>query len=373
MEIEIYSNKPIHSWRQYLIEKSLDAVIGIGSDSLIIDWNPQAESVFGWSHDEAIGKDIAQLIIPAEFRKAHYRGIKKFLKTHVGAILNQRTELPALHKDGHQFPVELTVSDIQTGGGILFYAFIRDITERKKMEEALKDAIREKDEFISICSHELKTPLTSMRLQFQMAKRMADKKNPVVFTEEETLKRINLALRNLERMNSLIENMLDVTRLPSGKVNYEMEPIEINNLIEGVYEQVKEQLEEESIDFKINFLDEKIFVEGDHYRLEQVLLNLINNAIKYGNHSPIEVIAEVIDENISVSICDQGPGIEEGDRQKIFDRFTRLATKGNVPGLGLGLYISFNIIKAHGGTIKLESEVGVGTKFSVILPRYQIH
>lgn len=141
-----YENAPIpipaiHSWREILVEYSLDAVVGINSHSLIIDWNLQAEKIFGWKREEAIGKTVSSILIPPEFREAHHQGIMRFLKTGVGPILNKRTELEALHSSGHRFSIELTVCPIHTENEILFYSFVRDITERKKGEASLQEAL----------------------------------------------------------------------------------------------------------------------------------------------------------------------------------------------------------------------------------------
>jgi PAS domain S-box-containing protein len=361
---------PIHSWREILVEYSLDAVVGINSQSLIIDWNLQAEKIFGWKREEAIGKSVSTILIPPEFREAHHLGIQRFMKTGVGPILNKRTELVAMHSSGNRFSIELSVSPIHTGNEILFYSFVRDITERKRVEEALKESLREKDEFISICSHELKTPITSMKLQFQLAQRMLDDKNSLVYQKENISKRIGMTLKQIEKMSKLIEDMLDVVKIPLGKLEQDKKPLEINEFIEEIFAHFVEQFQVLGIQTSFKKLDHEVYVLGDTYRLEQALSNLITNAVKYGDGKPIHVVLESSKDEVSLSVIDEGKGIAPEDLGKIFMRYTRLESKNSASGLGLGLYITKNIIEGHGGKITVESKLGHGSKFMIKLPRH---
>ena len=363
---------PIHSWREILVEYSLDAVVGINSHSLIIDWNLQAEKIFGWKREEAIGKSVSTILIPPEFREAHHQGIVRFLKTGIGPILNKRTELEALHSSGHRFFIELTVCPIHTEKEILFYSFVRDITERKKVEEALQEALHEKDEFISICSHELKTPITSMKLQFQLAQKMIEHSNPLVFQKENIAKRITMTLKQIEKMSKLIEDMLDVVKIPLGKLEQDQKPIEMNALAEEIFDHFVEQFQVLGIQSSFKKLDKAVYVLGDLYRLEQALSNLITNAIKYGDGKPIHVVLEATSDEVTLIVSDEGKGIAAEDLEKIFMRYTRLESKNSVSGLGLGLYITKNIIVGHGGTITVESNPGHGSKFMIKLPRHMV-
>lgn len=364
------SNLSIHSWREILVEYSLDAVVGINSKSLIIDWNLQAEKIFGRKREDAIGKRISDILIPPEFREAHLQGIKHYLKTGFGPILNKRTELVAMHSSGNRFSIELTVSPIRIDNEILFYSFARDITERKRVEEALKEALREKDEFISICSHELKTPITSMKLQFQLADRMIKDHNKLVFQEESVSRRVSMTLKQIEKMSKLIEDMLDVVKIPLGKLEQDKKPIEINAFTEEVYFNFFDQLDALGIKSSLKKSDSELFVLGDSYRLEQALSNLITNAIKYGEGKPINIVIESSKNTVFLSVYDEGKGIASEDLGKIFMRYTRLESKNMAGGLGLGLYITKNIVEGHGGVITVESKPGHGAKFMIKLPRH---
>lgn len=372
MNHEEIPNTPIHSWREILVEYSLDAVVGINSQSLIIDWNLQAEKIFGRTRQEAIGKKVTEILIPPEFRDAHRLGILRYLKTGIGPILNKRTELTAMHSSGKRFSIELTVSPIHTGNEILFYSFIRDITERKKVEEALLEASREKDEFISICSHELKTPITSMKLQFQLAQKMIESNNEQIYQKENITKRVTMTLKQIEKMSKLIEDMLDVVKIPLGKLEQEKQLVDMNEFVEDVLANFKEQFEIAGIENNLIKSDDKIFIMGDAYRLEQALSNLITNAIKYGDGKPVEVTLTASDDEVFLSVKDEGKGIASEDLGKIFMRYTRLESKNMVSGLGLGLYITKSIIEGHGGSITVESNPGKGSIFMIKLPRHMV-
>lgn len=372
MKPEATPNPPILSWREILVEYSLDAVVGINSKSQIIDWNLQAEKIFGWKREEAIGKSVSTILIPPEFREAHHQGILRYLKTGIGPILNKRTELEAMHSSGKKFSIELTVSPIHTGNEILFYSFVRDITERKRVEEALQESLREKDEFISICSHELKTPITSMKLQFQLAERMINEENPLIFEKDNIEKRVRTTLKQIEKMSKLIEEMLDVVKIPLGKLEHDKAPIEMNLFAEEVFDHFKDQFQVLGIQNSLKIMDKKIFVLGDLYRLEQALSNLITNAVKYGDGKPIQITLKASDSEVFLSVQDEGRGIAAEDISKIFMRYTRLGSKNMASGLGLGLYITKNIIEGHGGTITVESNLGHGSKFMIKLPRHMV-
>jgi PAS domain S-box-containing protein len=348
----------------------------MGADGKVIYWNKQAEAIFGWSKDEALGQFMSKIIIPEEYRHLHETGLAHFLKTGEGPILMKRIEIVALRKNKEVFPVELTVTPIQIEGGYTFSAFIRDISEKKKIEqdkkneqEALTKALRVRDEFISVCSHELKTPITSMMLQFEFADRFRKKGDSRVYTKEAVDRRISLSLKQLHRMSKLIDDMLDVSKISKSKIDFEMTKVRIDILINEVIEKFKEQLESLKIEIHFDIQSSDCLVLGDTDRLDQVFSNLINNAIKYGNGSPILItLIKLATGIISISISDKGEGIDSAKLQDIFKQFERATDNMKISGLGLGLFISNKIVEAHHGRIVVESEKGEGATFTVELP-----
>ncbi|HXH73528.1 MAG TPA: ATP-binding protein [Bacteriovoracaceae bacterium] len=368
-----------------LLENALDAVIGMNAAGNIIYWNTQATNLFGWSKEEVLGKLLSEVIIPERFRQLHQKGLQHFLETNEGPILLKRIEVFALDKKGNEIPVELTVSPVMRDKNITFTAFVRNISDRKKMEEAmieskearlkveklaenLKDAIKARDEFIGICSHELRTPITSMKLQFQMAAKMATQDKESVFTKENALKRINLANTQLDRMIRLINDMLDVTKITSGKLEMNFQKLNLKTVLEDVLERFDEIFKENKIVLNYKPLSEDTFVSGDKYRLEQVISNLITNAMKYGSNNPIDVSIANKEGNIELVVEDRGIGITEEDYEKVFVKYGRACSLLNISGLGLGLYITKDIVEAHKGRIFVKSKIGLGSTFTVTIP-----
>lgn len=376
---EVLRSEESHERDQFL-ESALDAVVGMNEEGLVIYWNHQAEIIFGWSKDEAIGRRMSELIIPPYYRAQHESGLRTFLSTGVGPILRKRIEVLALRKNGIEFPVELAVIPVRIGNHYTFSAFVRDISERKEREaerklerEELRKAIHARDEFIGICSHELKTPITSMKLQFQLAAKQFEKNDPKVFTRESVHKRIISSNTQLDRMSRLIEDMLDVSRISSGKLIMKKENVDVNALVEEVLSRFNDQLA--ILDIPINFqmTHKHLHVYGDRFRIEQVFTNLLTNAIKYGESGAIDIDLTKAGRMIRFSITDHGLGIKEDNIDRIFNRYERAIPASNISGLGLGLYITKQIVMAHGGRINVISKLGKGSTFSVELPLLEKH
>ncbi len=371
-----------------LIRYSLDGVVGMNVEGVITSWNSQAEKIFGWSEAEALGKDLASLIIPHEYREAHSIGLKKFLLTGIGPILNTRIELVGLRKGEVVFPIELTVIPIPDNHGWLFYAYVRDISDRKIIEqhqknllqqehlarEAAEQSVAMRDDFLSIAAHELKTPLTPISMQLQLLERSLNK---VTSTDSFSINKNLLEItknskKEVDRLARLIDELLDVSRISAGRLTLHKRKTILNDLIKQV------------IDRHLNLnvkvvngihLDVKEGLTGywDASRLESVIENLVTNAIKYGEGKPIEIKAWQSGDTVIILVKDQGIGICDEDQKKIFQKFERAVSVKKFSGLGLGLYISRKIVEAHGGVIKLASKVGHGSTFRIELPieRYE--
>ncbi|HXH31265.1 MAG TPA: ATP-binding protein [Bacteriovoracaceae bacterium] len=372
--------------RDSFLENALDAVIGMNAEGNIIYWNKQAEKIFGWTKSEILGKRMCEVLIPIELRQLRDNGLETFRLAGIGSILNRHVEITALRKNSETFMAELSITPIRSGDVDTYSAFLRDITDKKKAElsqkqehqklleseENLKRALSVRDEFIGICSHELKTPLTALKLHFQMDKRLMDKNDPKVYSKEAVEKRINSSTLQLDRMTKLIKDMLDVSALSNGKLNLETEKLDFATLVTNVISSFEDLFTSEGIE--VNFLkqDPSLMITGDTFRLEQVITNLITNAVKYGNGSLIEIVLWKEDSRAHFKIKDRGIGIEEGSLERIFSRYERAISSTNISGLGLGLYISKQIIDAHQGKIRVESQKGVGSSFILSLPLEQV-
>ncbi len=219
-------------------------------------------------------------------------------------------------------------------------------------------AIRLRNDFLSLASHELKTPLTSLTLQTQLRMRRLD----TSLTAADFKKMVEFDLSQLTRLNRLIDNMLDISRIESGRSPFHPIPVDLCHLVR----EVTEHFGDGSLRLEIC---EALEVECDVLQMEQVVVNLLSNASKYGQGSPVTVSVSRVDPGFAV-ICvkDEGPGIAPEHQEKIFQKFERLAPASQISGLGLGLFICRELVGRHGGTIAVESALGKGAIFRVHLP-----
>jgi PAS domain S-box-containing protein len=271
-------------------------------------------------------------------------------------------------KDGTIFPVSYSVTPLEKDGEVIGSVLeFRDITELKNYELSLKSAIEARDEFLSIASHELKTPLTSLIMQTQLQKRMMSKDDSRAFSKERVSQLIEQFDRLFGRLNRLIEDMLDISRISSGRLNIQKEEFDIFQLTKEVVQRMTGEMIAAGCG-RPEISGQSVNGHWDALRIEQVLLNLITNAIRYGKGKPIAIKVMQESEVVKIAVIDHGIGITPENQIKIFQRFERAVNASEISGLGLGLYISEQIIKAHGGKIWVESELGQGSTFYVELP-----
>ncbi len=245
---------------------------------------------------------------------------------------------------------------------IRWYATFTDIDDQKKSQLELSKAVHVRDEFLSIASHELKTPLTSLKLQLEMQeRRLGNTKS------ESELKATKMSSKQVDRIARLIDDMLDVSRITSGKMAIKVEECSLNEIVKEVDARLNAQAEAAKCKVTLNFIEE---VRGywDRFRLEQVVTNLYTNAIKYGQGGPVTILVNRKNDHAILSIKDKGLGISLENQSRIFGQFERAANKNEISGLGLGLYICQQIVELHKGSIRVESELGKGANFIVELP-----
>jgi signal transduction histidine kinase len=250
--------------------------------------------------------------------------------------------------------------------GLLAGAFNRMLSEIDGRQKQAQQAIRVRDDFLSIASHELKTPLTSLKLQVQGLIMMP----PASLSRDDGARleqTLNVVDRQIVRLDKLITNLLDVSRIAAGRLVIETAETDLSQLVHEVTRQFEPQLTRLNcrLDARI---EASVVGSWDPPRIDQVVTNLLSNAIKYGGGKPIELIVDATAERARLVVRDQGIGISAEDQKRIFDRFERAASL-SYGGLGLGLFISSQIVRAHGGTIRVESTPDVGSTFTVELPR----
>ena len=248
--------------------------------------------------------------------------------------------------------------------------FQSELRERQHAESLAGDlhrAVRVRDDFLSICSHELKTPITSLKLQTQMASRQLDRFGSRAFTQERVKKLLDCSCKQIERLNKLIENMLDVSRISAGRLLLSLEKIDLSLLVQEVVGRFSEQLKAADILIELD-LTPSLFIWGDLNRIDQVITSLLTNSIQYGLGKPIQISVYLEGETAKITFQDYGMGISRENMGRIFERFERAISSTSISGLGLGLYVSREIVHAHHGSIQVASKLGIGSYFEVSLP-----
>jgi signal transduction histidine kinase len=229
-------------------------------------------------------------------------------------------------------------------------------------------AIGVRDEFISIASHELKTPLTALKLRLTAATRTQRTPAPRDAASEEKLGRaLAAAGATTDRLISLVDDLLDASRLTAGRLGLRLEAVPLADLVRDVVSRLREQATEAGSTIEIA-IPAPIVGLWDRSRLEQLLTNLLSNAIKYGEGKPIRLSAQEVSGRLQLQVQDQGLGISRADQSRIFQAFERVTTASRVGGLGLGLYIGRQIAVAHGGALSVDSQPGHGATFTLDLP-----
>lgn len=331
-----------------IVQNSNDAIVGLSEKLRITSWNNAAQKLFGYGENEVLDKQI-DFIVPKHLRKE----AKALLNEQ--DVINYETE--RIKKDGQIVQVSMTKSPIKdTDGRVVGYSIIyRDNTEKKRLEELKK-------EFLSLAAHELKTPITTLKLisQAHIAKYKRYGLDQIKLAELEIID------RELERLTQLINDILDDTRIEKGKLYLKFEQTNLDKLIITVIKKMTVLSHHHEIIFQRP--TKKISVIIDQQRIEQVLVNLLANAMKYSNlGSKIELGAKIEKGKVLVWVRDQGLGISKSAQQRIFDRFYQVEEKES-RGFGLGLYITKQIVEQHKGKIWVESVIGKGSTFYFSLP-----
>ena len=241
------------------------------------------------------------------------------------------------------------------------------LTKLKFTQASLEHAVRMRDEFMSIASHELKTPLTTLLLQTQLRKRSFKKGDPSSLMPERLAAMCDADEKQLIRITRLVDDMLDISRISSGKLSMTLERLDLCDLVRELIERYSELFLEADCTIDSEFCESALGY-WDHFRIEQVVSNILINAMKYGAGKPILVQVKVSLNKARIVVRDQGRGIAKEDQERIFQRFERAILGSEISGLGLGLYIVKQILEAHHGSIRVESELEKGATFEVELP-----
>lgn len=340
-----------------VIQTASDAYVEIDRHGSVTDWNRQAEATFGWSRGEAIGRRLATLVVPPRYRQAHENWLARLAGGGELRIADQRLELSAQNRLGHEFPIELVVWPIARAGDTVYGAFVRDISERRAVERA-------KDEFVSVVSHELRTPLTSIHgaLGLLRAGLLGD-------LSDRGQRMVDIAVDNTDRLVRLINDILDIERLDSGTVALQREHCDAAAVVQRSVEAMGTMADQAGVRLVVNTQPAPVWADAD--RIQQTLTNLLSNAIKFSPQGgTVWVDARAQDRSWAVAVRDEGRGIPADKLEAIFERFGQVdaSDSRDKGGTGLGLAICQTIVAQHGGRIWAESTPGEGATFRLTLP-----
>ncbi|CAN5147445.1 hypothetical protein BH23VER1_BH23VER1_34110 [soil metagenome] len=355
-----------------MFEAAIDCIISIDHQGAITEFNPAAEQTFGYRREDVLGRELASIIIPPAYRERHRQGLARYLADGEDKILNRRLELPALRADGSEFPVELTVARIPVDGPPIFTAFLRDITERRRMETDLRDlaadlseADRRKNEFLAMLAHELRNPLAPILNAVTMVKAATGGGGAVGSA-------CAIMERQIRQMVRLVDELLDLSRISRGKIELRKERVRLADVIEQAVETSRPAVEAGGHLLDVKVPDDPIYLEADPLRLAQVFSNLLHNACKYSDPgTSISVFAHLQENEALVTVKDTGVGIPTDMLQKIFEMFTQVdsSLERAQGGLGIGLSLVKTLVELHGGFLSARSAgIGKGSEFVVGLP-----
>ena len=245
--------------------------------------------------------------------------------------------------------------------------------DNARLYHEAQEAVHLRDEFLGIASHELKTPLTPLRLKLQALQRQSDEAmaEGAPLNPQKVSASLDVALRQVRKLNDLVDNLLDVARISAGRLRLDMEEVDLSSVAAELLSRFSPSAEKLGCELELH-APEPVFGRWDRLRVEQVVTNLLSNALKYGPGRPVVVRVEEDGERARLTVQDHGIGIAEEDLARIFERFERAVSDRHYGGLGLGLYITRQIVEAFGGTVRVSSTPGEGSTFTLELPRGQL-
>lgn len=351
-----------------LLTHSLDCIISMNSQGRITEWNPAAETTFGWSRDEVIGRLLSDCIVPSGLREAHAKGLAHYLRTGEGPVIDQRIEVPAIRKDGTEFPVELAIMASVLDEGTLFTAHLRDVTAERAFKTAIQEAKdaaeasnKAKTSFVATISHEIRTPINAIMGAMGLLESVEmDSRNRAI---------LETAKHSAEALLSLVNDVLDFSRIEAGKMDIELTPVMVSELCDGVVQ----LLANRAISGRTKLAC--VLHEGalgsvmlDSGKVRQVLLNLVGNALKFSEEGNVRLDVRRADAHLKFEVTDTGVGISEAEQNELFQEFVQLGTRRVSGGTGLGLNISKRLVEFMGGEIGVKSAPGQGSTFWFTLP-----
>lgn len=361
-----------------MLDVIADAIIMIDESHRIILFNRSAERLFGYAAPEILGQPL-DLLLPAEVHQRHRQHIQDFAQgPDVARGMGARSmELSGVRKDGTRFPLEASISKLTEGQRLTFTVYLQDITDRKRVEqdrleaaelraelEKEKELLRFKERFLSLVSHEFRTPLAVILSSKELLERYYERLLP-----EKRAEHYNKIAAQVQQMLAMLDNIITVNKANSGMLAFRPRPVPVNSLCREIVDSVRQIDQQHDLQFTA---EDRIGVAlVDPNLLHHILSNLLLNALKYSEPGTTVTLESALSEDgseIVFRVSDEGIGIPQEDQGLIFEPFFRASNIHHQAGSGLGLVIVRNSVEAHGGTLRLESTPGEGTKFEIRLP-----
>jgi PAS domain S-box-containing protein len=357
-----------------IINAALDAVISIDSTGNVIAFNPAAEALFGYSEVEALGADMAELIVPEELRELHRKGMSHFLKTGEEKVLGKRIEISALHSDGRIFPVELAIESIKETKGTTFVAYIRDISEQKNSEHKLANEIKHaeilsqtKSELLAATATEINAPMASVKqsLSLLQATNLSD--------EQQNL--INVSLNSAKVLSFFMNDIAEFSKIEAGSIELDFRQFNVRDLVRDTIAIAENAVNDNEKNFTTNIAsDVPSNLIGDNNRLTQILLNLLLQASKYACGSTIELrIKSILIEPSTIMLRAE----VFGEKIKLPDGYRSLLKETEATNIDQNLALNFilsrKLVELMGGKIDAIDEQDNGAMFLIEIPATIIH